>query len=256
MSQRALAIAVAVSLSVGAVWYFSQKDTRGQTDGNALATHRHLEQSVPPASSSAHAAQSGIGSTSPSADRSARSDGYSGYRWRLGDPGIAADEADARWLGLHGYPDPEVEMRLRTLPLPALRTLAASGNQAAQSILAYRSARDGAPPAEVRALLSESAKAGSVYALKTAGDIHLMVEGYQDPALANAYYMLQARAGDQAGFVQGMITDNLLDPEQRLRARVVEQALWKELQLSSRGDSPARPGYQDFLDRGVAADTE
>lgn len=177
-----------------------------------------------------------------------------GYSWNPGNPGMAVSEEDARWLDSHGYPGPEVEMRLRSLPLTGLLDLANAGNQAAQAIYAYRIAEKGAPRAQVLELLSKAARAGSVYALKTAGDLHLQVDGYQDPVLANAYYMLQARAGDQGGFAMGMVTDSHMDPNQRLRARAMEQALWNGLQLSSLGESPVRPGYQEFLDKAFIAD--
>lgn len=250
MSHRVLTMAVAVSLLLGAVWYLGSKE-----DG-IPAEDSMVEQIGSTAAPVERAPQvpRQVAPNSPSRNTDLASEWSRGYRWNPGDPGIAASEEDAKWLEQHGYPGPDVEMRLLSLPLPSLRDLANTGNQAAQAILAYRSARVGAPRAEVLALLSESAKAGSVYALKTAGDIHFMLDGYKDPALANAYYMLQARAGDQAGFVQGMITDNVLDPEQRFRARILEQALWKGLQLSSLGESPVRPGYQDFLDKGLSAD--
>lgn len=250
MSQRLLTMAAAVSMLMGAVWYLGSKE-----DGTS-AEDSKVEQAGATAASIERAPHvpRQVAPTSTSRRTDLATEWSSGYRWNPGDPGIAASEEDAKWLDQHGYPSPDVEMRLHRLPLPSLRDLADSGNHAAQSILAFRSARGGAPQAEVLALLTESAKAGSVYALKTAGDIHFIVDGYKDPALANAYYMLQARAGDQAGFVQGMITDNLLDPDQRFRARVLEQAPWKGLQLSSLGDSPVRPGYQDFLDNGLSAD--
>lgn len=138
-------------------------------------------------------------------------------------------------------------MRLRGLPLAELHDLANAGNQAAKAIYAWRIAEKGAPRAHVLELLSEAARAGSVYALKTAGDLHVHVDGYQDLVLANAYYMLQARAGDQGGFELGLLTDHHLDPTQRLRARVIEQALWEELELSSVAASSARPGYSEFV---------
>ena len=188
-----------------------------------------------------------------SVDASAANGWDRGYGWNPGNPGIAVSEEDARWLDSHGYPGPEVEMRLRGLPLAELHDLANAGNQAAKAIYAWRIAEKGAPRAHVLELLSEAARAGSVYALKTAGDLHVHVDGYQDLVLANAYYMLQARAGDQGGFELGLLTDYHLDPTQRFRARAMEQALWNGLQLSSLADSPVRPGYEEFLDTAVTA---
>lgn len=179
-----------------------------------------------------------------------------GYPWDPARPGIAISEADAAWLDSHGFPSVDVEMRLRGLPLPTLQDLANNGNEPAKAIYAYRIARQGAPRAQVLELLESSAMAGSVYALKTAGDIHMLVEGYQDPAMANAYYMLQARAGDQAGFAQGTLIDYHLAPEQRFRARVLEQGLWDRLALSEHADSPVRPGYDEFVETVFAAPGE
>lgn len=252
MSQRALTIAVAVSLLIGVLWYVSSKDEKGPA-AESIGVEQ-LDSPAPPAQRVSQPSSASSRSTSGAQDPASVLN--RGYRWNPSHPGIAASEADAKWLDQHGFPGPDVEMHLRSLPMHSLRDLANSGNQAAQSILAYRSAEGGAPRADVLTLLSESAKAGSVYALKTYGDIHLMVEGYQDPVLANAYYMLQARAGDQAGFVQAALTDYHLDPTQRLRARLLEQALWKGMQLSSLGESPVRPGYQDFLDKSFSADDQ
>src|SRR5690606_1960674 len=88
------------------------------------------------------------------------------------------------------------------------------------------------------------------YALKTAGDIHLMVDGFRDPIRAHAYYGLLARAGDQSGFVQQLLADARLSPEDRLRSAALQASLW-ELLADVHGNHPPRPGYHAFIDAGL-----
>lgn len=176
-----------------------------------------------------------------------------GYRWDASKPGIAASPADAAWLASRGYPGPDVEDHLRRLSMQELEALAARGNQAATAIHAYRLATSGGPRDEVLALLSASANAGSAYALKTAGDIHMMVDGYRDPAIASAYYGLLARLGDHSGFEQRHLLSQQLDSTQRLQSDLMQERLWRDLdpavQLSA-GAEP-RPGFDAFLDQGL-----
>jgi len=101
------------------------------------------------------------------------------------------------------------------------------------------------------ALLHESAAGGSIYALKTAGDIFMTVDGYRDPATASAYYGLQARSGDQSGFEQRYLLDQQLSGERRLQAALVEEALWREIGLSS-SEWDERPGFRAFIQGGRA----
>lgn len=236
---------LAVAVAIG--WVFFKPDAAAEKVG---APER--SPSSPSAGETAHAEHVQPAGTSPLPRAGETQRGMQGWvqghPWDPARPGIAASEADAAWLDRHGFPSVDVEMRLRGLPLPTLQDLANNGNAPAKAIYAYRIAQQGAPRAQVLELLESSAMAGSVYALKTAGDIHLGVRGYQDHAMANAYYMLQARAGDQAGFEQSTLIDNQLGPEQRFRARVLEQALWDRLALSRSADSPVRPGYDEFVE--------
>ena len=176
-----------------------------------------------------------------------------GYRWDASKPGIAASPADAAWLESRGYPGPDVEDHLRRLSLQELEALDARGNQAATAIHAYRLATSGGPRDQVLALLSASANAGSAYALKTAGDIHIMVDGYRDPAMASAYYGLLARMGDHSGFEQRYLLSQQLDSTQRLQSDLMLERLWRDMspamQLSA-GEEP-RPGFDAFLDQGL-----
>lgn len=176
-----------------------------------------------------------------------------GYRWDASKPGIAASPADAAWLESRGYPGPDVEDHLRRLSLQELQALASRGNPAATAILAYKLASSGGPRDEVLALLSTSANAGSAYALKTAGDIHMMVDGYRDPAIASAYYGLLARLGDPSGFEQRYLLSQQLDSTQRLQSDLMQERLWRNLdpamQLSA--DAEPRPGFDAFLDQGL-----
>jgi len=174
-----------------------------------------------------------------------------GYRWDASKPGIASSAEDAAWLEANGFPGPDVEDHLRRLSVGELRTLAGRGNQPASAVLAYRLATLGTPREEVLALLHGSAANGSVYALKTAGDIFMMVDGYRDPAMASAYYGLQARSGDQSGFEQRYLVDQQLSGDRRLQAGLIEEALWREIGLSS-SEVDERPGFSAFIQGGRA----
>ncbi|WNH54516.1 hypothetical protein [Stenotrophomonas oahuensis] len=179
----------------------------------------------------------------------------SGYRWDASKPGIATSEADAAWLESKGFPGPDVEDHLRRLSLQELESLAARGNQPAAAIYAYKLATSGRPPAEVLTALSKSANEGSVYALKTAGDIYMTVDGYRDPAIASAYYGLQARAGDQAGFEQRYLLSPQLNNTQRLRSDLMQEMLLRS--MGSTLQSPAgldpRPGFNEFVKQGITS---
>lgn len=176
-----------------------------------------------------------------------------GYRWDPSRPGIAASEADAAWLQTRGFPGPDVEDHLRRLSMPELEALAARGNQAATAILAYKLATSGGSPDRVLGLLGASANAGSVYALKTAGDIFMTVDGYRDPAMASAYYGLQARAGDQSGIAQRYLLSNQLDSTRRLRSELMEEALWRSLgsAVQFQPGRDARPGFDEVISQSV-----
>ena len=176
-----------------------------------------------------------------------------GYRWDPSRPGIAASEADAAWLQSRGFPGPDVEDHLRRLSMPELEALAARGNHAATAILAYTLAKSGGSPEQVLGLLGASANAGSVYALKTAGDIFMTVDGYRDPAMASAYYGLQARAGDQSGIAQRYLLSNQLDSTRRLQSELVQERLWRSLGSAAQfqpGEEP-RPGFDEFVSQSV-----
>lgn len=178
-----------------------------------------------------------------------------GYRWDPSKPGIATGEVDAAWLESRGFPGPDVEDHLRRLSLQELEALAARGNQPAAAIHAYTLAAAGGPRAEVLARLDKSASEGSVYALKTAGDIYLTVEGYRDPAMASAYYGLQARAGDPSGFEQRYLLSHQLNATQRLQSDLMQERLFRS--MNSAPQSPfgldPRPGFDAFLTQGSGA---
>jgi hypothetical protein len=177
-----------------------------------------------------------------------------GYRWDASKPGIAASEADAAWLESKGFPGPDVEDHLRRLSIQELESLAARGNQPAAAIYAYKLATAGGPRADVLTVLSKSANEGSVYALKTAGDIYMTVDGYRDPAIASAYYGLQARAGDQAGFEQRYLLSPQLNSTQRLRSDLMQEMLLRNMSSapqSAAGLDP-RPGFNEFLNQGLS----
>lgn len=177
----------------------------------------------------------------------------SGYRWDPSNPGIASSADDADWLHENGFPDPTVEAHLRSIPMNELKALADRGNQSAVAIYAYRASTEGASKPEVLGLLSKSMDSGSVYAIKTAGDIFLSVDGFRDPVMASAYYQLQARAGDQAGFAQSYLVREQLTGEQGLRAAVLEELLWRNTNLSSAFpvSRRARPGFKEFVEKAV-----
>lgn len=180
-----------------------------------------------------------------------------GYDWNPENPGVATSEADAAWLKDSGFPSPEAEERLALLSIDELQSLAKQGNQPAAAMYAYRLARQGAEQSEVLAVLQASASSGSVYALKTAGDIFLTVNGYRDPVMASAYYRMQARAGDQAGFSQNYLLQGQLTPEQKLRSEMLTELLWRNTggptgRLSTR---ESRPGYREFVEQALAPKT-
>lgn len=179
-----------------------------------------------------------------------------GYRWDASRPGIAANEADAAWLESRGFPGPDVEDHLRRLSMQELESLAARGNQPAAAIHAYRLAVSGAPRADVLTRLTRSANEGSVYALKTAGDLYLTVKGYRDPAMASAYYGLQARAGDQSGFEQRYLLSNQLNSEQRLQSDLMQEMLLRTMSpsLQSPTGMDPRPGFNAFLRQGLGSE--
>lgn len=178
-----------------------------------------------------------------------------GYAWDSNNPGIARNEEDAKWLEAHGYPGPDVETYLKEMALGPLKDLADRGNPAAQAIYAYRLAKQDAPKSEVQGILLESAVSGSVYALKMAGDIYFTVDGYRDLAVAKSYYGMQARVGDQAGFVQGYLVGAQLTNEQRLRAEIIEEATWRNIDSTEDASSSirrdARPGYMQFMEAAL-----
>ncbi|MBD9480827.1 hypothetical protein [Pseudoxanthomonas sp. PXM02] len=177
----------------------------------------------------------------------------SGYKWDASNPGIASSAEDAAWLEQNGFPGPAVEAHLRSIPMTELKALADMGNQAATAIYAYRASTEGASKVDVLRLLNKSASSGSVYAIKTAGDIFLTVDGFRDPVMASAYYRLQARAGDQAGFAQNALVQGQLADEQRLRAMTLEEALWRDSRLSDAfpASGDPRPGFRAFIDQAT-----
>lgn len=177
-----------------------------------------------------------------------------GYRWDPSKPGIAASEADAAWLESRGFPGPDVEDHLRRLSMQELESLAARGNQPAAATYAYKLASSGRSRAEVLARLSKSANEGSVYALKTAGDIYMTVEGFRDPAMASAYYGLQARAGDQSGFEQRYLLSSQLSSTQRLQSDLMQEMLSRSMNttLQSPAELDPRPGFNEFLSQGLS----
>ncbi len=177
-----------------------------------------------------------------------------GYRWDASKPGIAASEADAAWLESRGFPGPDVEHHLRRLSMQELESLAARGNQPAAAIYAYKLATSGGSHADVLTRLSKSANEGSVYALKTAGDIYMTVKGYRDPAMASAYYGLQARAGDQSGFEQRYLLSNQLNSTQRLQSDLMQEMLSRSMgtALQSPAGLDPRPGFNEFLSQGLS----
>lgn len=181
----------------------------------------------------------------------------SGYRWDQLNPGIATSKEDAQWLEAHGFPGPDAERYLMSLPTAALQDLANRGNKPAQAIYALRSAQAGNPQADTQEILLKSAASGSVYALKMAGDIYTSVDGYRDPVMASVYYGLQARRGDQAGFSQNYLMDSRMSDEQRFRAQVLRELMWRNIDdLRTQGgmrtlDSSPRPGLDEFLNQAV-----
>lgn len=68
------------------------------------------------------------------------------------------------------------------------------------------------------------------------------------------YYQLQARAGDQSGYVQSYIAQQQLKNEQVLVANVMAEQMWKsfegtQLRMQS---TNVRPGYEDFVTTAVS----
>ncbi|WP_411833140.1 hypothetical protein [Pseudoxanthomonas mexicana] len=172
-----------------------------------------------------------------------------GFRWNPDNPGIAESEQDAAWLEKNGYPGADVQMYLMSLPVDSLKTLSENGNHPAQAIYALRLAQAGASHADTQDILLRSAASGSVYALKMAGDIYMTVDGYRDPAMANAFYGLQTRSGDQAGFAQRHLLGRGLSEEQRLRSEVLEELMWRNLKKTC--ISTPRPGFMELLEKGL-----
>ncbi len=74
----------------------------------------------------------------------------------------------------------------------------------------------------------------------------MTVDGYRDPAMASAYYGLQARSGDQSGFEQRYLLDPQLSGDRRLQAELMEEALWRELGAPN-AEAEARPGFSAFI---------
>jgi hypothetical protein len=134
-----------------------------------------------------------------------------------------------------------------------LESLAARGNQPAAAIYAYKLAASGGSREDVITMLSKSANEGSVYALKTAGDIYMTVKGFRDPAMASAYYGLQARAGDQSGFEQRYLVSNQLGSTQRLQSDLMQETLSRSMStpLQSPAGLDPRPGFNEFLSQGL-----
>jgi len=134
-----------------------------------------------------------------------------------------------------------------------LESLAGRGNQPAAAIYAYKLATSGGSREDVLTILSKSANEGSVYALKTAGDIYMAVKGFRDPAMASAYYGLQARAGDQSGFEQRYLVSNQLNGTQRLQSDLMQEMLSRSMNapLQSPTGLDARPGFNEFLSQGL-----
>jgi hypothetical protein len=185
---------------------------------------------------------------------------YSGYLWDPTSPGVAISREDAEWLSSRGYADADVIARLFGLSTADLKKLADSGNQTAQAVYAYRLANEGSSHADVQKLLIKSAASGSAFALKMGGDIYQTVPGYKDPALASAFYSLQAAEGDYSGFVQAYVVDQQMTSDQRLRSRALEEFLRRQLAMG-KGSSASvlqaqRPGYSNFMDEALRSNKE
>ena len=218
--------------------------------GNGLPTNATSKPAHPlPASMTAASTDSAQAKIAPRAAPRPFSRSEWGYRWDPSKPGIAVSAEDAAWLESKGYPGPDVEDHLMRLSVEELRALADRGNQPATAVLAYRLATRGGSHEEVLDLLHGAAANGSVYALKTAGDIFMTVDGFRDPAAASAYYGLQARGGDHGGTVQKYLLFHHMNDRQRLMCGLLEESLWREL-----GDirwpasaAEARPGFDTFL---------
>ena len=173
----------------------------------------------------------------------------SGYRWDPANPGVAANEEDAAWLGAHGYPGPDVERYLMSLSLNALQRMAREGNQSAAAILAYKKIRAGEDGDEAIKSLDRIAAGGSVYALKVAADIFQGVPEYRNPELAYAYYGLMLRRGDHSGLTARAMYEGSLSSDQMARSRIIEEMLWRNLvdKGGVRLDSSIRPGFGALL---------
>lgn len=240
---RMLVIA-ALACGLALLGYLTWPGGSGRSDRGAdPAAQGPVAASSAAASAGARAARS----APSSAPRFLRSEW--GFRWDPSKPGIAASEADAAWLQAQGFPGPDVEQHLFGLSLPELESLAARGNQPATAIYAYRLARSGASHERVRAILDASAAEGSVYALKMAGDIFWLVDGFRDPVVARAYYGLQFQAGDQNGFTQSLMLARQLDQRGQIEAEWLKGRIWEELGAPApRWDGVgARPGFKAFM---------
>lgn len=180
----------------------------------------------------------------------------SGYRWDPNNPGIAESQQDAAWLEANGYPGPDVEAYLMSLPVYALKNLADRDNKPAQAFYAFRLAQSGADQSDTQEVLLKSAASGSIFALKMAGDIYYTVDGYRDPVMASVFYGLQARRGDHAGLIQNYLVDSALTSDQRLRAQALRELAWINMgKMPSQGrrylDFSPRPGFVPFLERAL-----
>ena len=246
--------AVAAALAIAAVFISRGPASEDQRSGNTEKEFVEIQPTV----------KEGLGSRAdgpreePSSTAVARRSTAAleqGYRWNPVDPGIAESAEDAGWLAARGYPGPEVERHLMSLPESALRDLAAEGNQSAQSVLAYRLAQSGAPVEEVMAILEDSAAGGSVYALKMTADIFQTVPQFKNPELARAYYGLMVRRGDHGGLIANATFGSGLSSEQVLRAQVLEEMLWRKLladrdRLLGRPFDPSlRPSFISLIER-------
>lgn len=174
--------------------------------------------------------------------------GLSGFEWNPVDSGIAESEADAAWLGAVGYPDSKVYSTLMGLSSSALDDLARGGNRTAAVIYAYKLAKQSPGDPRVFELLMDQAKGGNVFAIKTMGDISMVLDGYKDPVMASVYYGMLARAGDQSGYGMKLIIDQSIGVESILRARIMEDNLWRTLGGVYDGSSVGRrPGYDQAV---------
>ena len=176
------------------------------------------------------------------------------YRFNPTDTAnTAVSEADAKWLGERGFPDPHAYGRLRKASLDELKE-AAKLDLRAQVILAYNMAVIGSYGDEPLKLLEDAAVRGSVFALMTWGDVHFTLPRYRNAAMGSAYYSLAFRRGYFTAATANYALTTNMPAEQRLLADVFAEATWARIQASRRtqGMQPfqvadMRPGFEAFL---------